>query len=423
MKNNLDGISIIIPAFGSVETVSNSVFSCFKQCLGKSDEPRPKVEILVMNDDIENPNKYDCFLDMEQFHDKDISIRIIHNKDYMKDENKLYQGGSRLIGATLAKYTFVQFLDCDDILTPNCVRNYWDIIKENEENKENYKPIACIGAMFRSFDSHHQQNDIGKDVFSIWVQGRCWNSDFMELHNLTDETVYKTPINRKQGEDYLFVNMFDYCCEHEENKWQRIMTKDFICGFWIPNYDSLSRKDIYYGQHLAGSTMNSSNAIYDFMKEYNKKNNLPKDTDEFMKHRLLNMNIYAFFNLYDFIWTVGASKNSDNPYIPLEEDWYLLRDNVKKLRLELLNSFYYEIQDNDIVSEYEAVLHRSDARIHNTWEGNFFDYMKKGCKWFNLDYETMMKECRKLEFDQFNCLSSKQVKAWKERNLTDNKKE
>lgn len=424
MKNNLDGISIIIPAFGDIKTVSNSVFSCFKQQLGKKDEPRPKVEVLIMNDDIEHKDKYNCFLDMKEFHSDDIEVKVIDNEMYMNSSFKLYQGGSRLVGAQIAKYTFCLFLDCDDILTPNCVRNYWDIIQENEQKKDNYKPIACIGATFRSFDSHHYQNDIGKDVFSIWVQGRCWNSDFMELHNLTDENVYRTPINRKQGEDYLFVNMFDYCCEHEENKWQRVMTKDFICGFWVPNYDSLSRRDPYYGQHLAGSTMNSSNAIYTFMKEYNKTNGIPKENDEFMKHRLLNMNIYAFFNLYDFIWTVGSTNKTVRPYIPLEEDWYLLRNNVRELRRELLSSFYDEIQDNDIVSEYEGVLHRSDARIHNTWEGNFFDYMRKSCRWFNYDYETMMKECKKLDFDDCNCLQSKQVKAWKARNLiTDNKKE
>lgn len=414
MKNNLDGISVIIPAFGQVSTVKNSIWPCLLQCLGKKDEKRPKLEILIMNDDIDNPDKYDCFKSFLKYADSDIEIRIIHNKDYMTDENKLYQGGSRLIGAKLAKYTFVIFLDCDDILAPNCIRNYWDIVQDEAAKKE-AKPIACIGSIFRSFDSHHYQNDIGKDVFSIWVQGRLWNSDFMEEHNLTDENVYINKINRKQGEDYLFVNMFDYCAEHEEDKWQRIMTKDFICGFWIPNYNSLSRKDIYYGEHLAGSTMSSSNCIYNFMKKYNKEHSLDNSQDEFMKHRLLNMNIYAFFNLYDFIWTIGISKNSKNPYKPLKEDWYLLRDNVRQLRKELLNSYYDEIQDNDIINEYWAVINRSDCRIHNTFEGTFFDYMKSGCRWFNYDYNKMVEEAHKLDFDSVNCLQSKQVKAWKKR--------
>lgn len=423
MKNNLEGISVVIPAYGDLRTVSNSVWSCLKQQLGKKGEYNPKLEILIMNDDIEHPDIYNDFIkdDFKKYYDSEnIEIRIIDNSKYM-DDFKLFQGGSRLTGAKIAKYTFVLFLDCDDMLTPNCVRNYWDIIQD-EKAKKDAKPIACIGSIFRSFDCHHYQNDIGKDTFSIWVQGRCWNSDFMEEHNLTMENVYKNKINRKQGEDYLFVNMFDYCCEHEQDKWQRILTKDFICGFWVPNYESLSRNNPYYGEHLAGSTMSSSNCIYDFMKSYNKEHNLNDKQDEFMKHRLLNMNIYAFFNLYDFIWTVGATKefpldakDPRKPYIPEEQDWYLLRDNVKKLRKELLNTYYDEIQDNDIVNEYWAVINRSDCRVHNTFEGTFFDYMKAGSRWFNYDFNKMLEEARKLDFDNVNCLQSKQVKAWQAR--------
>ena len=125
MKNNLDGISIIIPAFGDIKTVSNSVFSCFKQQLGKKDEPRPKVEVLIMNDDIEHKEMYNCFLDMKDFHSDDIEVKVIDNEKYMNSSFKLYQGGSRIVGAQIAKYTFCLFLDCDDILAPNCVRNYW----------------------------------------------------------------------------------------------------------------------------------------------------------------------------------------------------------------------------------------------------------------------------------------------------------
>lgn len=432
VKNNFDGISVIIPAFGDIKTVSNSVWSCMKQQLGKLNEPHPKLEIIIMNDDIDNPDCYDEFLSDEykKFYDSEnITVKIIHNKDYMTDDFKLYQGGSRLIGATeIAKYTFVLFLDSDDILAPNCVRKYWDIIQDelvkenNPEKKEEFKKIACIGAIFRSFDSHHYQNDIGKEVFSIWVQGRCWNSDFMIEHNITDDTIYTNRVNRKQGEDYLFVNIFDYCCEHEENEWRRIQTKDFICGFWIPNYDSLSRNDPYYGQHLAGSTMNSSNCIFDFMEKYNKEHNIDKEQDEFMKRKLLNMNIYAFFNLYDFIWVVGATNDypidendTRKPYKPLEQDWYLLRDNIKKLRQKLLDIYYDEIQDNDIVNEYWGVLNRSDARIHNTFEGNFFDYMRNTPRWFDYDYDQMIEEAHKLKFDGLNCLQSKQVQAWKRR--------
>ena len=168
--------------------------------------------------------------------------------------------------------------------------------------------------------------------------------------------------------------------------------------------------------------MNSSRCIFDFMSKYNKDHNLDESQDEAMKRRLLNMNIYAFFNLYDFIWTVGASKeypindeDKRTPYKPVEQDWYLLRDNVKLLRQKLLDIYYDEIQDNDIVNEYWMVLNRSDARIHNTFEGSFFDYMKVPPRWFDYDYNKMIEEAHKLTFDGCNCLQSKQVEAWKKR--------
>ena len=81
----------------------------------------------------------------------------------------------------------------------------------------------------------------------------------------------------------------------------------------------------------------------------------------------------------------------------IRTDWYLLRDNIKKLRQKLLDIYYDEIQDNDIVNEYWGVLNRSDARIHNTFEGNFFDYMKETPRWFDYDYDQMIEEAHKLQ--------------------------
>lgn len=419
---NLDGISIIIPSFSDVKTNSNSVMSCMKQQLGKLDEKHPKVEVIIMNDDIDHPDKYDVYNseEMKKFYDSEnITIRVVDNKKYMTDEWKLYQGGSRIFGTIKeATYDYCIWLDDDDMLTPNAVRSYWDILQE-ESQKEGELPIACIGAIFRSFDSNHYQKDIGKDGFSIWVQGRLWSKQFCIEHNLTDETIYRNKINRRQGEDYLFVQMFDYCCEHEEDRWRRIMTKDFICGFWVPNYNSLSRRDPFYGQHLSGSTMSSSNRIYEFMMDYNNEHGFDCEEDEKMKHKILNMTIYSWFNLYDFIWTIGLSKRKEKQYKPLEEDWYLLRDNVKSLRDKLL-IYWPEIQDNDVIYMLEAVMHRSDCRIHNLWEGTFFDYMNNGCRWFDYDYKTMMKEVGKLGFDALNCSKSPKVEAWKKRHAAHN---
>jgi hypothetical protein len=133
-----------------------------------------------------------------------------------------------------------------------------------------------------------------------------------------------------------------------------------------------------------------------------------------MKHKILNMAIYSWFNLYDFIWTVGQSRPTSNPYKPLKEDWDLLRDSVKSLREKLLY-YWDEIQDNDVVDEIHVVMHKTDCKIRNLWEGTFFDYINKGCRWLDYDFETMLKETEKLDFDSTNCQQSPKVKAWKKR--------
>lgn len=408
----VEGVSVIIPAYSDIEINSNSVLSVVKQCLGKTD--RPNIDLIIMNDDIEHPHKYDYYLSDSfktlYMHNLDrVSIRIVDNSKYMNSEYKLYQGGSRIFGMREeAKYDWCILLDDDDMLAPNAVRMYVDILRQ-EFYKNPTKKISCVGAIFRSFDENCQQNDIGKDQFSIWVQGRLWNRQFLLEKGIDDATLYPNQINRRQGEDYLFVSIFDYL-NSKDNSWERIMTHDFIVGYWIPNYNSLSRRDPYYGQHLAGSTMNSSNTIYKYMRDYCSKKGLSPEEDEELKMRLLNMTIYSFFNLYDFIITVMSTD-----YKPLVEDWELLRDNCKELREQLLY-YYDEIQDNDVVRTYEAVLDRSDARIHNTFEGSFFDYMREQPHWLDYDYDTMMTEAHKLHYDGVNVDSSRQVKAWRRRN-------
>ena len=292
-----------------------------------------------------------------------------------------------------------------------------------------------------SFHEKWFQKNVGN---SILGQAYAWNSDFVKKFNFTMDSIYKNKINRRQGEDYLMCQEFCYAFEHnrateddvksnrcwskngEPLLWQEIMVQDsrdtLPHSFWYPNHDSLSRQDPFYGQHLAGSTMASSNTIVEFMMKYNKDHNIEVQEDEAMKHRLLNMTIYSFFNLADFLKTVGLSHQANkidnkNPaYIPKEEDWYLLRDNCAKLRQHLLK-YYKEIQYADIEDELYKVRHMSDARICNVWYATFYEYMDKPCKFFGMTYDEMMKYATKLEFDNggINCTSSPQFKAFTER--------
>ena len=418
MKNRYDGISIVIPMYGDLKTCTKSVYSAATQCLGKLNEVHPKVEIVIMADDIEyqrghnGASEFDYFLsdEFKRLYDTDnVEIKIIHNLEKYGDH--VYQGGGRLFGMEIAKYSFCILFDSDDVLAPLTVRMYWDIIQKELVMKNTKKNIYKIGASFISFDSNGYYNEINK---SIWVQEYCYNSDFFSKFKLNDETIYTNKVNRKQGEDYLMCQIADYTYEHNMDKWVAINIDDIGIGYWIPNYNSLSRKDPYYGQHLAGSTMNSSNTILDYMERYNEKHKIVDKEDEIFKHRVLNMTIYGYFNLFDFLKTVSITS-----YIPLEEDWEILVLNVAKLRTRLLK-YYDEVQFADIEDQLYSVRHMSDCRCCNVWEGSFYDFMDgkdNMMKILNMSYNAMMEYCKGLKFDNgaINEVHSKQAVAWSER--------
>ena len=136
--------------------------------------------------------------------------------------------------------------------------------------------------------------------------------------------------------------------------------------------------------------------IINFMKKYNEENGITQQEDEAFKHRLLNMVIYSYFNLADFLKTVSFSNkvhefNMQAPvgYRPLEQDWILLRDNCAALRKELL-TYYDEIQDQDVTDELFRVRHQSDCRCCNVWFGSFQEYMKEEHTILNMDYREML---------------------------------
>lgn len=435
-----EGITVVIPAYGPVEVVARSVYSAVSAYRGKTHNY--KLEVLIYADDIEyqeeheGKSQYDYFISDEfkkLIEKPDLTeIKVIRNLTVYGEH--IYQGGARLEGLNNSKYKLVCLMDCDDVFAPSFIVQALDIY-----NKEAEKcPIFRIGAGHLSFDENGYQKNVGN---SIWVQAYAWNSDFVKHFGFNMNNVYKNKINRRQGEDYLMCQEFCYAFEHNRAtaediqnnrcwtddekplKWQEIMVQDsrdsLPHSFWYPNTNSLSRQDPFYGQHLAGSTMASSNTIVEFMEKYNKDHNIEEKEDEAMKHRLLNMTIYSYFNLADFLKTVGISHqmnkvdNKNPAYTPKEEDWYLLRDNCAKLRQHLLK-YYKEIQYADIEDELYKVRHMSDARVCNVWYATFYDYMNKPCKFFGMTYEEMMKYATKLEFDNggINCTSSPQFKAF-----------
>lgn len=402
----MKGITVVSPMWGDRKVTDRMIFSVLHQF--KDNDNPYKINLVLVDDYLEGRNKnnesyYKYYISEEfkQFYDPNfIEITLIVNNEHK------YQGESREIGFMAGKYPYFLLIDCDDMLAPNVCDRYLCAIKDN--NKQKGLPIAYINGLVYGFDTNLFHQIIPGE--SIWVQGRCYNRDFILKHNIH----FPTGINSRQGEDYPFMQKLDYAVDHDPG--YQIIS---VCGeeidqctaYWFPNKNSLSRKDPHYGQHLSGWTMQSSASILDFFEEFNKKNDIESEEDENFKMRLLNMNIYAFYNFLDFLKEVASTD-----YIPIEEDWYALRDAVNHLRNKLKNKYWDEIVYSSVEDELFNVRHHSDVRFTESWIGTFYDFINKDQELLNINYEEMIKYCKELKFDEAGHeIHSKQVISWKKR--------
>ena len=142
-----------------------------------------------------------------------------------------------------------------------------------------------------------------------------------------------------------------------------------------------------------------------------------------MKHEVLNMTIYAFYNLLDFLKEVASTD-----YKPLKEDWEMLSKSVKLLKKKLTDVFWEEIVYSDVEDMLYAVKHHSDVHFCESWFGTFYEFMNRGFQVkpkgkakkdiLDLSYQEMVDYCHTLEFDSANHeVHSRQVKAWRKRHL------
>ena len=424
MGRKIEGITVVSPMWGERKITDRMVFSVIHQYLGK-DNPI-NIELVLVDDYLEGrgfngESAYDYYLtdEFKSFYDTEhISIQIIKNEEHK------YQGESREIGFLAGKYNWFILTDCDDMLAPNACERYRHIIDSYYESDEQFtkdnKELAYVCGYLYSFGEHGYENNIVGE--SIWVQSRCYNREFIK----NNEVHFPTGTNSRQGEDYPFIRKLDYALHHQLDKWASIKVPygtNVDCqatAFWWPNDNSLSRQDPHYSHHLAGWTMASSNSILDYFFEFNKKHNIEEQEDEAMKHEVLNMTIYAFYNLLSFLKEVGSTD-----YNPIKEDWNMLKKSVKLLRGKLKDIFWDEIVYSDVEDMLYSVKHFSDIHFCESWFGTFYDFMNKGFyikigsvkkEILELSYSEMIEYCHTLKFDAVGHeMHSKQVKAWLKR--------
>lgn len=423
MENKINGITVVSPMWGGREKTDRMIASVIHQYVSLTNPF--KIHLVLVDDYLEgrlenDESYYNCYLTDEfkkTYDTNKIKITIIKNKEHK------YQGESREIGFLAGDYNYFLLLDCDDMLAPNACDRYLSILNNRQQEIQEWtqesgiekpKKIACVQGLLYSFGTDGYEHNIPGD--NIWVQSRCFNREFIVKYNIH----FPTGTNSRQGEDYPFMRKLDYAIAHVED-YEAVKVPygeniDCQCtAYWFPNEESLSRKEPYYGQHLSGWTMASSNSILDFFNDFNKKYGFEDLEDEYMKHEYLNMAVYSFYNILDFLRTVASTD-----YNPLEEDWYALRDNVAKLRDRLKDKYWDEIVYSDIEDMLYNVKHLSDAVFVESWIGNFYDYMDEKHKIFTMDYKDMREYCKTLEFDAIGHeMHAPYVIAWQKRHLKD----
>ena len=405
MENN---ITAVIPAYSDISIVNNSVVALATQWIP---DDTFQLEIIIIND---NPNKgsqYDYYLsdEFKKIIKPNIEINII---THLKNSG---QGVARNTGIDNAKNNWIVLCDEDDIYAPNAIYRFWEILQKEHNSGEDNKPVSVICAPIYSFDKNMYRHII--DSYSIWVNAKLYNREFLKKYNIA----FPTDENSHRAEDYPFSRMVDYASRHDEN-YKRIDLPNDTDTFywWYPNSQSRSRCDEYYGSLLAGYTMRSSYRIFDFIKDFNDKYLNTEEAvlqeDEGLKHEILNMNIYSFYNFLWFLRDLATGWKDCK-----EEYWEVLRTSVKGLRERLL-PYWEEIVPSDISDMLYQVKHHSDVRFIESWIGSFEKFIDKGCEFLDYDFDKIKKYAATLKFDEANHeVSAYYVKAWKKRHKTKTK--
>lgn len=392
-------IAAIIPAYSPREVVNNSVLSLSTQWIPDNTF---HLEIIIVNDNPDKGSQYDWYLsdEFKKILKPNIEIRII---THLKNSG---QGVARNTGIDSIEGFFI-LCDEDDMYAPNAVYRMWEILNKEHLSGEDKKPVSILCTPIYSFDKDFYRNIIPAE--SIWVNAKLYNKEFLDKYGIR----FPTDENSHRAEDYPFSRMVEYAANHDEEYKRIDLEKDVdTFYYWYPNPNSRSRCDKYYGSLLSGYTMRASVRIFDFIEEFNKKNIPPSkqnEEDEILKHTILNMTVYAYYNFFKIL------RDINDGYDMQQKEWSILTQAINDLRDRLL-IYWDEIVPSDIYDELHNVKHHSDVQFVESWRCDFKHFVEQGDLLLKQPIEIVKDYCKSLKFDAVNHeVHSSYVKAWESR--------
>lgn len=389
-------ISAVIPAFGEVELVRNSVVSLATQWIPDNTF---KLEVIIVND---NPNRDYTFFQKKDFKKivgKNVFINIINN------DTNVGQGFSRQIGIDNAMSNWILLCDEDDMYAPNAVYRFWEILNEQHRNGNDGKPVALIAAPVYGFDENKERLIINSH--SIWVNGKLYNREFLKENQI----YFPCGDNSFHAEDYPFIEQLNYAIDNSKF-YKRIDFDDTADTFyyWIPNRKSQSRKERFYTAMLTPLTMNASLLVYDYMKRYNKYYNIENDQEEFMKFKILSISVYSYYAYVKWLHDMALGWKDDERFT--ESVWSFYKEVMKNFKNELL-VYWKEICPSNIMDVCYGIKHSSDIQYIESWIEPFNEWINNGMMTLNMSYDEIKDYCGKLKFDEVNHeVHSDYVQAW-----------
>ena len=389
--------SIIIPVYKDEKIAENAVLSLAKQFRTTKEENKKyadwTIECVIVNDspDVDMSGLVDTFNKYKRCDDWTCKYIVM-------DSNQ-GEGNARKLGIKecTGDYFFLQ--DADDMYGPNCVSKCNEIIVTESEKGNK---ISMVEYPFTSFDVGYTHII---ESYSIWVQGRVYNKDFVVSHD-----IFSTDLSSRAGADYNFMSKlhgiqdyYDRTFQKEMGKnpeakpeWVRVMANQeqaYTWNVWYPS-DSQTRKCNFWGDLICPKTVLNGLDAVEFLRTFEESKGETKERREFWKHDILNKACYNFINLHSILRQCTVSKdwedkvtNVDN--ISGEDNNTVFYELFKKAFIgtsDLMREYIDEIWDMDIWTTMEGVWNRSDCHKAMPW----------------LDFRTFVEDPHKLGIFDFN---------------------
>lgn len=389
--------SIIIPVYKNENIAKNAVLSAARQFRSSKEEHKKfsdwTIECVIVND---SP---DCDMSslLNTFNDNKICKD--YTCKYIVMESNQGEGNARIKGIKECSGEYFYLMDMDDVYGPNCVSKCNEIIVTETEKGNK---VSMVEYPFTSFDVGYTHII---EPYSIWVQGRVYNKEFVTSHN-----IYSTDLSSRAGADYNFMSKLhgiqDYYDRTYQKKaetdkeakpeWCRVMANQeqaYTWAYWFPS-DSQTRKCNFWGDWICPKTVLNGLDAVEFLRAFEESKGEKKERREFWKYDILNKTCYNFINLHSILRQCTTNKDWEDKVtkadsISGEDNNIVFYDLFKKAFLgtsELMREYIDEIWDMDIWTTMEGVWNRSDCHKAMPW----------------LDFRTFVEDPHRLGIFDFN---------------------